>query len=175
MMRSMKRFPSIATLFAMFAALTLSACNTDRMEQTTNARSSTDSPILAIEDISYTNSSTKPIDELIAAIEVAAAEHNFTVLQKHDIQGSLGKKGFDIPPYTIIEVCNGKFAHTILSATREAGMFLPCRIAVYSEDGLNRIIMMKPSLIRTMMPESDFGSIPDEVERILISVIEEAV
>jgi uncharacterized protein (DUF302 family) len=162
-------------MIAAVAALVLIVTSNDQAEDLPDRDGPGVSASLSMNDISYSQTSSKPFDVLVASIEAAAAAHKFTVLQKHNIHKSLAKKGFDLTPYTIIEVCNAKFAHTILSNTKEAGMFLPCRIAVYEDGDVRRVIMMKPSLIRTMMPERDFGAIPEDVEQILINVIKEAV
>ena len=127
------------------------------------------------DQIAYTKTSAKPFDALIADIERVAGEKNFRVLHKHDIQATLAEKGLELAPYTVVEVCNGKFAHQVLTTNKEVGMMLPCRIAVYEESGANNVVLMKPSLIGEMMPDVDFGTIPAEVEDILIAVVDEAV
>lgn len=176
---SMKRMPIALALVA--ALIVFGGCNQPESGSTAGSGQETISqadgtaPVMTMDDIAYMQTSDKPFGDLVAAIEAAAAENKFMVLQKHDLQESLTKKGFEMTPYTIIEVCNGKFAHTILSDTKEAGMFLPCRIAVYEADGTNHVVMMKPSLIGTMMPDADFGTIPEDVETILKNVIDTAV
>ena len=129
---------------------------------------------IPMDELAYKQESSRDFDELVAAVEASAAERKFTVLAKHDVHQTLTSKGMEIPRYTIIEVCNGKYAHSILSENMDVGMFLPCRIAVYEGESTNTLVMMRPTLIRTMMPDQDFGSIPEDVEATLIEVMTEA-
>jgi uncharacterized protein (DUF302 family) len=127
------------------------------------------------EELAYLKTSEKPFDALLEAVEAAAAKRNFRVLHKHNIQATLAEKDLELTPYTVVEVCNGGFAHKILTSNKEVGMMLPCRMAVYEKEGVNHVLLMKPSLINTMMSDADFGSIPEDVEKILIEAVDEAV
>jgi len=87
--------------------------------------------------IEYTKTSTRPFSELVHAVEESAAKRNFRTLHIHDVQGTLAEKGFDIEPYSIIEVCNARYAFEAISAFPAVGMLLPCRIVIYSSGGTN--------------------------------------
>ncbi|MAT38086.1 MAG: hypothetical protein CL946_00625 [Ectothiorhodospiraceae bacterium] len=126
------------------------------------------------DELVYRKDTKKEFETLIADIEKEVDAHQFRVLGKHDIQATLAEKGMQIPPYTIVEVCNGKFAHGVLTKEKEIGMMLPCRIAVYTDGDSNAVVMMKPEVMSQLMPAADLGDIPAEVERILIDVIEQA-
>ena len=124
--------------------------------------------------LDYTRTSTKPADELAEAVQAAAAKRNFRTLHVHDVQATLAEKGFDIPPYRIIEVCNAAFAYKAISAHTPVGMMLPCRIVVFEKDGTSSAMLMRPSIMGDIMPEADLGTLPEEVEAILKEVVDEA-
>ena len=126
-------------------------------------------------DLDYSKISTKPFNETLAAIQNASVEHGFRVLHTHNVQQTLGEKGFAIDAYSIVEVCNAKYAYQVLSADKSIGMMLPCRIAVYEETGKTHVKLLKPTVIAEMMPSVELGGIPQEVEKILIDVVDAAV
>ena len=126
-------------------------------------------------DLAYRYTTAKPLAEAVASIEKAAADNGFRVLHVHNVQQTLQEKGFDIPGYSIVEVCNAKFAHQVLTKEKQVGMMLPCRIAVYEEQGAVTLLLMKPSIIGEMMPDAGLGTIPMEVENILVKVVQEAL
>src|SRR5512145_2270831 len=107
------------------------------------------------EQLAYLKTSEKPFEALVTALEEAAVKRNFRVLHKHNIQATLAEKGFELSPYTVIEVCNSGFAHKILTKEKTVGMMLPCRIAVYEDAGVKNVLLMRPSLISEMMPGAD--------------------
>ena len=125
-------------------------------------------------ELSYNKTSKKSFAESVASVEKAAAENGFRVLHIHDVQQTLKEKGFALPPYSIVEVCNAKFAHQVLTKDPAVGMMLPCRIAVYEAGTEVNLLLLKPGIIGDLMPQSDLGSIPREVEEILIRVVDQA-
>jgi uncharacterized protein (DUF302 family) len=125
-------------------------------------------------DLAYTRTTTKSVDEAVQAVQDAAMKRMFRTLHVHDVDRTLAEKGFTIPRYCIVEVCNASFAHQVITRYMPVGMMLPCPIAVYDDGGVTTMVLMKPSAIGAMMPEQDFGSIPEDVERILISAVNEA-
>lgn len=126
-------------------------------------------------ELEYFKQSAKSFDDTVAAIESASVRNGFRVLHIHNVQQTLKEKGFEIQKYDIVEVCNAKFAYQVLSTDKTVGMMLPCRIVVYEESGKVHVLLMKPTAISQIMPHVDFGSIPQEVETILMKVVDEAV
>ena len=125
--------------------------------------------------LDYTKTSSKSADQLTDAVQAAAAKRNFRTLHVHDVQATLAEKGFDIPAYRIIEVCNAGFAYKAISAHTPIGMMLPCRIVVFDKDGTRSAMLMRPGIMGEIMPEANLGTLPEEVEAILKDVVDEAV
>ncbi|MFZ1731072.1 MAG: DUF302 domain-containing protein [Bacteroidota bacterium] len=123
--------------------------------------------------LDYTKTTTRPFDEVVKALEEIAMKHSFRTLHIHNVQETLAEKGFEIPPYSIVEVCNAGFAYKAISAYSPIGMMLPCRIVVMEENGVNKVMLMKPTLMSDIMPQADLGSLPQDVEDILIKVVDE--
>lgn len=125
--------------------------------------------------LAYTRTTGKNFDATVAAIEQATAANGFRVLHIHDVRQTLADKGFDLAPYKIIEVCNARFAHAVLSIDRSVGMMLPCRVVVHQMGDQVEVLLLKPSIIAEMMPDVPLGSIPHEVETILVRIVDEAL
>jgi uncharacterized protein (DUF302 family) len=123
--------------------------------------------------LDYTKTTTKPFDEVVKALEDAAMARSFRTLHIHDVQATLAEKGFEIPPYSIVEVCNAGFAHRAISAYSPIGMMLPCRMVVTVEGGVTKVMLMKPSIMSDILPDADLGSLPQDVEDILVQVVDE--
>ncbi|MBR9978145.1 MAG: DUF302 domain-containing protein [Bacteroidetes bacterium] len=123
----------------------------------------------------YSKTTSKPFETVVKEVEEAAMKRNFRTLYIHDVQATLAEKGFEIPPYSILEVCNSGFAYEAINAYAPIGMMLPCRIVVYPEGDATRITLMRPSLISEVLPDADLGSLPMDVEKTLIEVVDEVV
>ena len=122
--------------------------------------------------LDYSRTTNRSVDDAAQAVQDAALQRGFRTLHVHDVQKTLEDKGFHIPAYKIVEVCNAGFAHTVISAYKPVGMMLPCRIVVYDDGGTSTVTLMRPTLIAELMPDQDFGEVPATVERTLIEVVD---
>jgi len=126
-------------------------------------------------EFAYTLESTKPFDQVAAAIEENTAKHQFRVLAVHDVQATLAEKGLQRGPLKIIEVCNARFAHQALQKEAEVALFMPCRFAVYSEGDMTVVKLGRPSMIAEMMPDAGLEELATDVEVTLKRVMQESV
>ncbi len=123
--------------------------------------------------LAYSATSQRSFDEIVADVERKVAENGFKVLYVHNVQQTMKDKGFDFPPYKIIELCNAKLAYAVLQEDRNIGLMLPCKINVYEKDGKRFIVGMLPTLITEFFPEASLGSVPQEVENVIKKIIDE--
>jgi len=122
----------------------------------------------------YEIETKRPFDDVVSAIADAAAQKMFRVLTVHDVQATLAEKGFQRGPYKIIEVCNSKKAYAVLEADPRVGVFLPCPICVWTKDDKTVVSTMKPTLMSRFFPGVDLGTVPQDVEKTMVEIIEAA-
>lgn len=127
-----------------------------------------------MEKFDYTVETSKSMDEAVAAIEATAQEKGFRVLYIHDVQATLAAKGFDIEPMKIIEICNARFANQVLAKDKKISLMLPCPISVFTEEGKTYITAFKPRVLSDFYPGLGIEELAGEVEKIVISLVEEA-
>jgi len=77
------------------------------------------------------------VEETVATIEKSAADLNWGVLHKYDLQVTLKGKGFDVQPAQVLSLCKPTHANGILSGTnvRKVSALMPCRMSVYEKKG----------------------------------------
>lgn len=127
------------------------------------------------EQTDYVVETAKPFDEVVSSIESATAEAAFRVLAVHDVQATLQGKGFEMEPTKVIEICNAKHAHAVLTADPRISYMLPCRISVYRRDGKTFVGMMLPSIMSSFFPDADIAAVSEEVERTMKQIIDRSV
>ena len=125
-------------------------------------------------ELGYTQKTGNSFDEVVAKIEELTASKQFRVLHVHNVQQTLKDKGFEREPYKIIEICNAKFAYTALGVTPDVGLFLPCKINVYTKDGETVITAMNPKMISEFFDDPKLKELADEVDKIVRSIVDEA-
>jgi len=125
-------------------------------------------------DLGYTVETDKSFDDAVARIEELTAAKGFRVLYVHDVQATLAEKGLKRDPYKIIEICNSKFAHKVLSISEDVGLFMPCKINVYQKKGKTVISAMRPAMIGEFFENEELREVAREVDAITRSIVDEA-
>ncbi len=123
-------------------------------------------------DFDYTVKTSKAFDSVVKAVEEETAKAGFRVLYIHDVQNALAEKGFEIEPFKIIEICNAKSAYAVLKADIKIGLCLPCKINVYVKNGETYISGMRPLVLKQFFPAADLGDLPEEVDRLIRSIVD---
>lgn len=129
----------------------------------------------AIGVFAYRLESDKPFDLVVENLQHQTAEHKFRVLHVHDVQATLAEKGFQRDPVKIVEICNAGFAHQALNHDMNVALFMPCRFAVYTENGKTIVTLGRPSLIAQMMPDAGLNELADSVEATLKNIMGKSV
>lgn len=124
-------------------------------------------------ELGYTVETNKSFDDAVSGIEAATAARGFRVLHTHDVKATLAEKGLEREPFKIIEICNSKYAHKALGIDETVGLFLPCKINVYTKQGKTVISAMRPSLISEFFDNKELKEVADEVDAIVRSIVNE--
>ena len=124
-------------------------------------------------ELGYTVETNKNFDDAVTLVEEKTAARGFRVLYIHDVKATLAEKGFERGPFKIIEICNSKFAHKVLGIDESVGLFMPCKINVYTKNGKTVISAMRPSLMSEFFNNKELKEVADEVDAIVRSIVNE--
>jgi len=113
--------PGIGNLIFAFALASLVACAQQRTAEPERW---------------YQAETAKPYDDVLAELELAITENNFRITGHNHI-GSVIRKRDNIafPDYDTIQFCNLTLAKQMLEMSPAAVAYMPCNIAVRSEQG----------------------------------------
>ena len=125
-------------------------------------------------EFDYTIITIKSFNEAVQGVQDEIAKAGMRVLYIHDVQKTLGEKGFKREPFKIIEFCNAKFANEFLEKDIKLGLCLPCKINVYTKDGQTFISGMRPIVLPYFFPQADLGERPKEIDQIIQNIINNA-
>ncbi|WP_027414730.1 DUF302 domain-containing protein [Aneurinibacillus terranovensis] len=123
----------------------------------------------------YTVETNKTLEQAVLDIEESLKRHKFGVLWQLDLAAKLQEKGVDFTqPYRILEVCNPQEAKRVVSKNSLVGYFLPCKIAVYEDNGTVKIGLPKPTVLIDIVNEPTLKEIAQHIEQTLIEAVNEA-
>ena len=124
----------------------------------------------------YIVETPKSVEQAVADLQAAVQRHMVGVLQIHNLQETLKKKGVDFPnACQILEICNPQRAKEVLTEDMELNMALPCRVSVYSEGGRTKIGMIKPTtMLKALSDSPSLARVAQDVEEAITKMIDEA-
>jgi uncharacterized protein (DUF302 family) len=125
-------------------------------------------------EFDYTVTTGKDFDSALASVQEEIAKAGMRVLHVHDVQATLAEKSINRDPYSIVEFCNAKYANEFLRADPKIGLCMPCKINVYIHEGQAFLSGMRPIVLPQFFPHVDLGSMPQEVDAIVRSIIDKA-
>jgi uncharacterized protein (DUF302 family) len=106
-------------------------------------------------------------------IEAELKEVGFGVLTEIDMKAKLAEKvGADIKPYTLLGVCNPKFAHEALKADENIGVFLPCKVVLKEVDSnKTEVLVLNPEAPMKLLNNEKLNQLAEEVTQLLRSAV----
>ncbi|MFP7721889.1 DUF302 domain-containing protein [Lysobacter sp. A3-1-A15] len=117
----------------------------------------------------------QPAATVAERIEAAAKSHGFGVLHSYDFRQTLQEKGHPIDfECRVLELCSPAIARQVLNHDASLAAALPCRIAVFEQDGGTRVSMIGPvELLALVSNDADIRPHAQDVEQALTRLMDE--
>ena len=101
-----------------------------------------------IDLFTYKITSNQPIDKIPERISDACEKHKFSLLQTYVYHEILESKGFPIKRKVFVyEICQAKTASAMLTVFPHFSIFMPCKLAVYEDNGKTIISTMSMEIM----------------------------
>ncbi len=125
----------------------------------------------------YIQDSHLSIDEVIEKIKEAVPNNKFGILHSYDIKQTLENKGYELAEKChVFEICNPKVAKDILDKDMSLATVLPCRISVYTQDGVTKVGLALPSKHISQLSDADgLSALVNPVETSLINIVDQSI
>ena len=117
----------------------------------------------------------KTVSETAAALEAAVQANGFGVMQVHNLQETMTKKGVEFAHECLIfEVCQPKQAKKVLDENMSVSTALPCRISIFEEGGKTVLATLRPTVLLGMFNVPQLERVAREVEETIVKIMTEA-
>jgi uncharacterized protein (DUF302 family) len=118
--------------------------------------------------------SRKTVQEIEQIFHEVCARHQFGVLGSINLRQKLNDKGVPFARECLVfEVCNPLHAKKVLEANIAISAALPCRIAVYQEDGVTKIATIRPTALLGLFPNPELAPVAQEVEEAMSRIMQD--
>jgi len=124
----------------------------------------------------YTVKTDQTVEAVVEKLKTTLKEEEFGVLWDFNLSETLEEKGQAIDgDYRILELCNPKEAKKVITAHRDGGYFLPCKLAVFTKDGSTHVGMPKPTKLIELIEDESLQAVARDVETRLTRAIDKTV
>lgn len=125
-------------------------------------------------DLLIIKTTGRPLDAVCARLPEIAQKHKFGVLGTHDLKEKMESKGVPFGrECRVFEVCNPQQAQAVLTRSIEISTALPCRIAVYVENGRTTLATIKPTALLGLFHTPEAASVAESVEATMAQIMDE--
>lgn len=102
-------------------------------------------------------------------VEDALKTEGFGVVSEIDMQSKLSEKlNVNIKPYTILGVCNPKFAWEAIQAEENIGIFLPCKVLLkQTDDNKVDVVFLNPDAPMQLLNNEKLNKVSKTVTQML--------
>jgi len=123
-------------------------------------------------EYSYTKQVDLPFNEAVERTKAALAQEGFGILTEIDVTATLKQKmGVDYDDYVILGACNPPLAYKALQANRAVGLFMPCNVIVYKDNGKILVSAMRPTVALGVVGDTTLLEIAQAAEEKFIKII----
>jgi uncharacterized protein (DUF302 family) len=120
-------------------------------------------------------STDKTVSAASEALQAAVKANHFGVMQVHNLQETMLKKGVEFAHECLIfEVCQPQQAKKVLDENMSVSTALPCRISIYEEGGKTILASLKPTTLLAMFATPQLYGVAQEVEDAIVKIMKEA-
>lgn len=125
--------------------------------------------------IIYKKKSKEAVELIVNRLKDNLKETNFGILWELNLKDKINSKGIEFEnDYLIFEICNPQMAKEILNINMDIGVFLPCKLIVYSENNETTVGMAKPTMLVDLV-DTTARKIAVDLEKQLKEVIDSSV
>ena len=114
-----------------------------------------------------------PFDIAVQKTRDALASHGFGILHEIDVRKTLKQKlNVEHPNYVILGACRPDLAHEALQKDRLMGLFMPCNVVVYEENGSVFVAAHEIVKVAGLLENDELRGVRAGVESLLRKVVE---
>lgn len=113
----------------------------------------------------YKRSVSLPFTDAVLKTKAELSKEGFGVLTEIDVKAAFKEKlGVEHDEYLILGACNPKLAQRALQAEKGIGLFLPCNVIVYREEGETVVATILPAAAMSVIGNPALDEVAREAE-----------
>lgn len=114
------------------------------------------------------------IEHVVANVKRAAIGRNFKIIRVQHMDYGFVPAAKESKKEVIVYFCNFEFLNKALAIDPRVGLFLPCRVTVYEENGVVKVASIDPKRLSHMFNNNELNKLCDHMYQVYSDILDEA-
>lgn len=114
------------------------------------------------------------IEEVVENIKRAAVGKNFRLIREQYLDNGFVEEGKESKKEAIVYFCNFDLLNQALAIDPRVGLFLPCQVTAYEQNGVVKVTTINPKRLSHLFNNSELDKLCEKMHQIYIEILEEA-
>jgi uncharacterized protein (DUF302 family) len=124
-------------------------------------------------DYGFTKQLDTDFESAVELVKERLRQEGFGIVTTTDLRQKFEEMfGVDFERYIVLAVCDPANTYKAICAEENAGLMLPCNVAVYERKGRTTVAAVRPTVAIQMIDNPDLKRIAKDIERKLKNVID---
>ena len=107
-------------------------------------------------------------------VKQAISNNNFFYGRVQNLEYGLTSPENENPKQVIVYFCNISLLNQVLAIDPRVGMFLPCRITIFEQDGKVKVMSVNPKILSVLFNNAELNPLCDQMSKSYTAIMQEA-
>jgi cytochrome c oxidase cbb3-type subunit 3 len=130
--------------------------------------------VLTVESPVIVRDSPYDLKTTVENVKQAVSNNNFFYGRVQTLEYGFTSPEKENPKQVIVYFCNVSLLNQVLAVDPRVGMFLPCRITIFEQDGKVKVMSVNPKVLSGLFNNAELNPLCDQMTQSYTTIIEEA-
>jgi cytochrome c oxidase cbb3-type subunit 3 len=130
--------------------------------------------VLTLESPVIVRDSPYDLKTTVENVKQAVSNNNFFYGRVQTLEYGFTSPEKENPKQVIVYFCNISLLNQVLAVDPRVGMFLPCRITIFEQDGKVKVMSVNPKVLSGLFNNAELNPLCDQMTQSYTTIIEEA-
>lgn len=130
--------------------------------------------VLPVENPVIVRDSPYDLKTTVENVKQAVSNNNFFYGRVQTLEYGFTSPEKENPKQVIVYFCNISLLNQVLAVDPRVGMFLPCRITIYEQNGKVKVMSVNPKVLSSLFNNAELNPLCDQMTQSYTAIIEEA-
>ena len=130
--------------------------------------------VLQVENPVIVRDSPYDLKTTVENVKQAVSNNNFFYGRVQTLEYGFTSPENENPKQVIVYFCNVSLLNQVLAIDPRVGMFLPCRITIFEQNGKVKVMSVNPKVLSVLFNNSELNRLCDQMAQSYTTIMEEA-